>query len=107
MRISDWSSDVCSSDLHDRTVSCNHHYHLGCHQPRPGLCHGHAQQPATLAPGWRIDRPRHRFGRGGACALYSTEERRVGTESVSTCRSRWTPYTYKAKNYSHIDLTNV
>src|SRR3546814_14222135 len=27
-----------------------------------------------------------------------SEERRVGKESVSTCRSRWSPYTTKKKN---------
>src|SRR3546814_15566581 len=26
-----------------------------------------------------------------------SEERRVGKECVSTCRSRWSPYTYKKK----------
>src|SRR3546814_15581137 len=29
-----------------------------------------------------------------------SEERRVGTEWVSTCRSRWSPYHYKKKNKS-------
>src|SRR3546814_16499189 len=36
-----------------------------------------------------------------------SEERRVGKECVSTCRSRWSPYHSKKKhkqtNYSHID----
>src|SRR3546814_13294130 len=27
-----------------------------------------------------------------------SEERRVGKECVSTCRSRWTPYNYKKKS---------
>src|SRR3546814_11922863 len=30
--------------------------------------------------------------RGGSCGVRS-EERRVGKECVSTCRSRWSPYT--------------
>src|SRR3546814_4500324 len=28
----------------------------------------------------------------GVVALYRSEERRVGKECVSTCRSRWSPY---------------
>src|SRR3546814_19993209 len=30
---------------------------------------------------------------------YRSEERRVGKECGSTCRSRWSPYHYKKKNY--------
>src|SRR3546814_7945703 len=30
-------------------------------------------------------------GRAGAAALFRSEERRVGKECVSTCRSRWSP----------------
>src|SRR3546814_14883585 len=30
--------------------------------------------------------------------LHRSEERRVGKECVSTCRSRWSPYHYKKKN---------
>src|SRR3546814_3045278 len=69
MRISDWSSDVCSSDLlaDDR-------------RPGPavvGLCH----------QGRRRDRDREVQD-----AEARSEERRVGKECVSTCRSRWSPY---------------
>src|SRR3546814_13688175 len=34
---------------------------------------------------------------------FRSEERRVGKECVSTCRSRWSPYHYKKKHtkYSH------
>src|SRR3546814_8041169 len=59
MRISDWSSDVCSSDL------------------SRGLRAGALGKPAG-PPDRRTD---HR-----------SEERRVGKECVSTCRSRWSPY---------------
>src|SRR3546814_64701 len=31
------------------------------------------------------------------CGLRRSEERRVGKECVSTCRSRWSPYHYKKK----------
>src|SRR3546814_5870812 len=65
LRISDWSSDVCSSDL------CQHVAALVI-GPQP------------------IDR-RGRSGRGHLQVIRS-EERRVGKECVSTCRSRWSPY---------------
>src|SRR3546814_8937659 len=67
MRISDWSSDVCSSDLLRGNVSevcrCCHAAHLAMSRCRQS---------------------RHRPSR--------SEERRVGKECVSTCRSRWSPY---------------
>src|SRR3546814_3113098 len=74
MRISDWSSDVCSSDLGTTLARF-----------------GPVQEEA-----WR-----HGLGRWGSCLLrdtaylnwrYRSEERRVGKECVSTCRSRWSPY---------------
>src|SRR3546814_5986963 len=66
MRISDWSSDVCSSDL-GRARRC-----------RCGAT-------CTAGRGWK-PRPPAR-----------PEERRVGKECVSTCRSRWSPYHEKKK----------
>src|SRR3546814_5915654 len=82
MRISDWSSDVCSSDLLFR--------------PR-----GLAQHVEAVAvPGRTIARaPRQRlFDRPAEHIMAAkerhrrSEERRVGKECVSTCRSRWSPY---------------
>src|SRR3546814_16182979 len=35
-----------------------------------------------------------------------SEERRVGTESVRTLRSRWSPLHYKTNNYLHTLLNN-
>src|SRR3546814_19903361 len=34
-----------------------------------------------------------------------SEERRVGKECVSTCRSRWSPYPYKKKTQPHSHRT--
>src|SRR3546814_8776364 len=34
----------------------------------------------------------HKKGGGGVACLQRSEERRVGKECVSTCRSRWSPY---------------
>src|SRR3546814_5990723 len=82
MRISDWSSDVCSSDLQRQPVR---------HDPR---CVMEAQR---IAP--RRSRHPH-LAQQTAHALFDlggkrtrrSEERRVGKECVSTCRSRWSPY---------------
>src|SRR3546814_15457518 len=37
----------------------------------------------------------------GQDSLNRSEERRVGKECVSTCRSRWSPYHYKKNNYNN------
>src|SRR3546814_2669254 len=74
MRISDWSSDVCSSDLLKRPM-------------RPwtltGLATGVSYWvwAAAFLPALR-----------GCMERLRSEERRVGKECVSTCRSRWSPY---------------
>src|SRR3546814_14471123 len=90
MRISDWSSDVCSSDLRARYQAsgrdaADEEGH-GRRRARPRARRtGHGDRPAGAAP-----LPR----RGGR-----SEERRVGKECVSTCRSRWSPYHEKKKQY--------
>src|SRR3546814_9295446 len=72
MRISDWSSDVCSSDLVGRREA----------EPYAADCDdGLARY--LLRPSGEVER-RAFIGR--------SEERRVGKECVSTCRSRWSPY---------------
>src|SRR3546814_6266671 len=82
LRISDWSSDVCSSDLRVRI------------EPSPALAErirtGGAQRTQRVQPrdarflcppsGLLMQR------------LRRSEERRVGKEWISTCRSRWSPY---------------
>src|SRR3546814_12576378 len=79
MRISDWSSDVCSSDLDRRRSKGLHH-------------HPCADPGARDLRRSRRDRLRRAGGRA------RSEERRVGKECVSTCRSRWSPYHSKKKN---------
>src|SRR3546814_10761139 len=97
-RISDWSSDVCSSDLATEYVA--------------GSAAGMAAPPALMR---LISVVSQRFGiqvtekaaaqampaigaAGGALINtlfidhFGSEERRVGTECVSTCRFRWSPY---------------
>src|SRR3546814_14987498 len=62
-------------------------------------CRDHAQC-APAAPPDRLPcsrRSPRRWECRSRCARRS-EERRVGKECVSTCRSRWSPYHYKKKN---------
>src|SRR3546814_4792991 len=89
MRISDWSSDVCSSDLRYTRW-----------QP-PG---NDGVQFVVLSTGvLQVDDDVGFFYFSpGSCNTYAldgvfgfaqrSEERRVGKECVSTCRSRWSPY---------------
>src|SRR3546814_14397824 len=86
MRISDWSSDVCSSDLPHRPP---HGRPRLLRRRRPPL----VLRPQVPARGHHHRHPVHRTDRTG-----SSEERRVGTECVSTCRSRWSPYHYKKQD---------
>src|SRR3546814_19772605 len=98
MRISDWSSDVCSSDLpiighmSDRTwlgrLGRRRPYFLGgailaaialLAMPESG---GLLMAAMML---WLLD----------ANLNVRSEERRVGKAGVSTCRSRWLPEPYK------------
>src|SRR3546814_19615342 len=136
-RISAWSSDVCSSDLHPVT---RRRRRIDDPDPRrveplrqPAIEHGprhiptsDQQQPAGKSPQCRRHGPwsssclfrltsassshldgsapvkivmlnlfQHPWlGLAFSAALYSrtrSEERRVGKECVSTCRSRWAP----------------
>src|SRR3546814_2624656 len=81
MRISDWSSDVCSSDL---AVGQDADFVLQAGEVNGvGLC--------------RLDRDRAAVLENDGDVMVGheslrSEERRVGKECVSTCRSRWSPY---------------
>src|SRR3546814_19910882 len=92
MRISDWSSDVCSSDLPQGVGQAAEADDLRV-VPEP-------QDVLGMAPGIEAthDRLESLGRRGGVGAPERSEERRVGKECVSTCRSRWSPYHYKKKN---------
>src|SRR3546814_7800733 len=94
MRISDWSSDVCSSDLVVAHGSCSSYQcfvqqrHAATPFPSPesGLVRRSVKNARTLAHCASLSsKPLNR-------ARYRSEERRVGKECVSTCRSRWSPY---------------
>src|SRR3546814_12586099 len=104
MRISDWSSDVCSSDLKS-AWSCPPR-HAGLDPASicavvawtPDQVRGDEQKgltraltPPSPAPDSRSAAPASAADPCGAPPCRS-EERRVGKECVSTCRSRWSPY---------------
>src|SRR3546814_17978838 len=92
MRISDWSSDVCSSDLHRFTQDRRRDTELAA----PPLAGRRAYLwHVSGIPYWR-DRfaatGRHALGRvteDFVPAALSSEKRREGKECVSTCRFRW------------------
>src|SRR3546814_8079296 len=81
MRISDWSSDVCSSDLPAGIDSKS----TAVSRLLPKLFQPESPPNGSVARYCQWYRP------GGRCMARS-EERRVGKECVSTCRSRWSPY---------------
>src|SRR3546814_1479488 len=86
MRISDWSSDLCSSDLPWKPG-------LLCSDTGDDEWAGRRDLRHCL-PG-PLEPPRQGRlylwlqGHGG---IHRSEERSVGKECVSTCRSRWSPY---------------
>src|SRR3546814_19456680 len=100
MRISDWSSDVCSSDLDAMNEALRywvskaetHFYIIGTvagPHPYPAMVRDfqsiigiEVKQQMMAAEGRLPDT---------LVACIRSEERRVGTEWVSTCRSRWSP----------------
>src|SRR3546814_12766644 len=124
MRISDWSSDVCSSDL------------CPCWSaepgPRPVRERRYLAGVASVAPGRAADthdhqrggRPRAAQAQPAPSAAFSaatsltgaspdagrprgstrSEERRVGKECVSTCRYRWSPYNKKKKQKINVSV---
>src|SRR3546814_6572133 len=92
MRISDWSSDVCSSDLHaPASARAGRGLDGGGGAGSSGRLGGGAGGPV------RVGRHDVAVQRVPAAApdderQHRSEERRVGKECVSTCRSRWSPY---------------
>src|SRR3546814_10428974 len=82
MRISDWSSDVCSSDL------CDHGRGRLC--LLAGAANAEALEPILSAQSTTAVIAM--ANAAGAFAVARSEERSVGKECVSTCRSRWSPY---------------
>src|SRR3546814_16500274 len=105
MRISDWSSDVCSSDLYgarDDLVLCERAGDAlqgddvlavvtewkAFRSPDFAAIRAALTEPAIF-DGRNLYDPAVVEEEGLA---YRSDERRVGKESVSTCRYRWTPF---------------
>src|SRR3546814_6511217 len=86
MRISDWSSDVCSSDLGTARPNCAARSDGRFSGKR---CRGKGVEARVVSTG-TSRRPRE--GGGRRRVTQRSEERRVGKECVRTCRSRWSPY---------------
>src|SRR3546814_7924409 len=93
MRISDWSSDVCSSDLEDACFNAwpspKQVLHGGWLMRFSG---GNVRRVNSVNP---LNGPRAEPAGviDAAEKLYRSEERSVGKECVRTCRSLWLPYT--------------
>src|SRR3546814_11085639 len=100
MRISDWSSDVCSSDLFGHAAA-----YILAPAVRAGdflfavFVEGEENIEALVAVvadkiiGWHnLILTESRVGVERFSNSLRSEERRVGKECVSTCRSRWSPY---------------
>src|SRR3546814_19401826 len=96
MRISDWSSDVCSSDLEAREIQGQRpvqqavlradfegidEFGIEC---LPIFYAGQLQHRKLVEQCNEVE--------GGLVDTVRSEERRVGKECVSPCRSRWWPY---------------
>src|SRR3546814_8362732 len=93
MRISDWSSDVRSSDLEVRHGSDAGQGAPRAHGPhRPGQSGRPYLVPQVAALAHRPDAGHDPARHRADPVLRRSEERRVGTEWVSTRSSRGSPY---------------
>src|SRR3546814_11979929 len=111
MRISDWSSDVCSSDLALEGLLDLIGFAAVDEAERDGLAACAVEDDEADLLGEILPRgveAEIEFAREGAQHLHviRSEERRVGKEGVSTCRSRWSqcPYKKKTQNLNRITL---
>src|SRR3546814_2643700 len=90
MRISDWSSDVCSSDLIQMVTKL-----LTDDLPPENVRQStriDVHEPASTWQMWERNNHGKWYTKGWLpWLLKGSEERRVGKEWVSTCRSRWSP----------------
>src|SRR3546814_1715983 len=118
MRISDWSSDVCSSDLGAKVIDIRNLYKdLGYFTFDPGytatgsceskITYIDGDEGVLLYRGYPIEQLAEKSDFMEVCHLllfgelpnknqkdkfvWRSEERRVGKECVRTCRSRWSP----------------
>src|SRR3546814_21196307 len=112
MRISDWSSDVCSSDLLVRlariqAAAAAREESLGTyiHDAIRRFLDTASEEEWTTAMGRLHDDPMPGDRITDLAIERRSEERRVGKECVRTCRSRWSPYHSKKKKTQRISTT--
>src|SRR3546814_13880440 len=103
MRMSDWSSDVCSSDLFGERLEGGEAallqlVELHSQNGQRGAKEQDGKRAADAVVEATIGNPHHPQAVGDVEALFRSEARRVGNECVRTCRSRWSPYNYKKKH---------
>src|SRR3546814_18391764 len=105
MRISDWSSDVCSSDLeapsdiitgNKRTVMLEHREGIRFYELDRKQQDQFMQLLNVYVGNFREEFSEEFMekleGAGMDSLCFRSEESRGGKECVSTCRSRWSPY---------------
>src|SRR3546814_12625952 len=122
MRISDWSSDVCSADLQiERFVAAFGRENIATviyddfakapqasyrrvleflgvspdHEPQYAVVNSARVIRSVPLHRWLIKPPIDLWNPERLLPSGRSEERRVGKECVSTGRSRWSPYHYK------------
>src|SRR3546814_20513276 len=107
MRISDWSSDVCSSDLMDALAEAFAEQEWGSDDAEALVDRAIERfkaDPAASELAGQRDLIARCFSASSVEAILAaldeagSEERRVGKESVHTCRSLWSPYNSKKKS---------
>src|SRR3546814_11933605 len=103
MRISDWSSDVCSSDLavvqeqsgpFGRTIDTRQRTGYNLWPSEIAELQAICSTGSTSGRAFEVDTMPASAGVHGVYGVdyVRSEERRVGKECVSTCRSRWSSY---------------
>src|SRR3546814_12861069 len=104
MRISDWSSDVCSSDLTTHPAlrflaqfNSALIYFLLAAAVAAGVL-GHLVDAGVILAVVLVNAIVGHVQEGKAERALRSEERRVGERGVSTFRSRWVPYHSKKKS---------
>src|SRR3546814_16747305 len=103
MRISDWSSDVCSSDLRVAVLDeADEMLDMGFRDDLEEILDGTPETRRTLLFSATLPKPIVQLAKRyqqDALRISRSEERRVGKECVRTCRSRGSPYQYKKKRH--------
>src|SRR3546814_11972186 len=97
MRISDWSSDVCSSDLWARAPISMLRLH--------SVIRASIDSARTASPAYSMTCPP--APSTPIIPSKRSEERRVGKECVSTFRSRWSPVPLTQQNLYYYLLYSI